>query len=252
MNRLLVCIHGIRTDDRPIGWQRELDAALRLAGLGDLKRQGWRLVAPDYWDLMTSKQAPTDEPPSSTFAKPSDEEHIRDAGAYWLACSRLEAALGDHLGGGPSHLAGVPADHVAKAVVPLVFPAAREYCSSPGRRNAIQHRLLQAIPEDCELVIIGFSLGSVVAADLIYHLPRSCRVSLLVTIGSPIHLKEVSSHLRRVRSSFPFGRTGPWVNVVGKFDLVTAGRGLTATFPEVLDVFVDTGLESPHEADKVP
>ena len=250
MKRILLCIHGIRTGDGTIAWRRELDATLRLAGLGDLKRQGWELVAPDYWDLMTANPAPMDDPPDPTFAKPSEEQHTRDAGAYWLACSRLEAALRDHARGGPSHLADMPADYLAKAVVPLVFPTAREYCRSFRRRNAIQRRVLQAIPEECKLGIIGFSLGSVVAADLLYHVPRSCSVSLLVTMGSPIHLKEVSSHLRRMQSSFPFGRTGPWLNCVGRFDPVTASRGINAIFPEALDVYVDTGLDSAHQPEK--
>ena len=60
------------------------------------------------------------------------------------------------------------------SVDPLLFPYARTYCSSSRRRNAIQRRVLDAIPGDCELVILEDSLGSVVAADLLYHLPKSC------------------------------------------------------------------------------
>ena len=69
-------------------------------------------------------------------------------------------------------------------------------------------------------------------------------------MGSPIGLKEISSHLRRVRSSFPFEITGPWLNLVGRADLVAAGRGISRIFPEVLDVYVDTGWTSAHEPDK--
>ena len=250
MKRVVLCIHGIRTVAEPIPWRRELDAALRLEGLGDLESRGWTTVAPEYMDLLTVQPEPSDEPPASTYARPSDDQHQRAAGDYWLACSQLEAALGDGTALGPGPIADVPADQIAKRGIPLLFPYARTYCSSSRRRNAIQRRVLDAIPDDCELVIIGYSLGSVVAADLLYHLPKSCNVRLLVTMGSPIALKEISSHLRRVRSSFPFEITGPWLNLVGRADLVAAGRGISRIFPEVLDVYVDTGWTSAHEPDK--
>ena len=250
MKRVVLCIHGIRIVAEPIRWRQELDAALRLEGLGDLESGGWTTVAPEYMDLLTVQPEPSDEPPASTYARPSDDQHRRAAGDYWLACSQLEAALGDGTALGPGPIADVPADQIAKRGIPLLFPYARTYCSSSRRRNAIQRRVLDAIPDDCELVILGYSLGSVVAADLLYHLPKSCNVRLLVTMGSPIGLKEISSHLRRVRSSFPFEITGPWLNLVGRADLVAAGRGISRIFPEVLDVYVDTGWTSAHEPDK--
>jgi hypothetical protein len=246
----VLCIHGIRTDAKPIPWHRQLDAALRLEGLGDLGSCGWTTIAPEYMDLLTVQPEPSDEPPASTYARPSDDQHQRAAGDYWLACSQLEAALGDSTALGPGPIADVPADQIAKRGIPLLFPYARTYCSSSRRRNAIQRRVLDAIPEDCELVIVGYSLGSVVAADLLYHLPRSCNLRLLVTMGSPMGLKEISSHLRRVRSSFPFEITGPWLNMVGRADLVAAGRGISRLFPEVVDVYVDTGWTSAHEPEK--
>ena len=248
--RVVLCIHGIRTDANPIPWRQELDAALRLEGLGDLESRGWTTVAPEYMDLLTVQPEPSDEPPASTYARPSDDQHRRAAGDYWLACSQLEAALGDGTALGPGPIADLPADQIAKRGIPLLFPYASTYCLSSRRRNAIQRRVLDAIPDECELVIIGYSLGSVVAADLLYHLPKSCNLRLLVTMGSPMGLKEISSHLRRVRSSFPFEITGPWLNLVGRADLVAAGRGVSRIFPEVLDVYVDTGWTSAHEPDK--
>jgi hypothetical protein len=250
VTRVVLCIHGIRTDANPIAWRQGLDAALRLEGLGDLESRGWTTVAPEYMDLLTIQPEPSNEPPPPTYARSPDDQHQSAAGDYWLACSRLEAALGDTTAVGPGPIADIPADQIAKHGIPLLFPYARTYCSSSRRRNAIQRRVLDAIPDDCELVIIGYSLGSVVAVDLLYHLPTSCNLRLLVTMGSPMGLKEISSHLRRVRSSFPFEITGPWLNLVGRADLVAAGRGISRMFPEVVDVYVDTGWTSAHEPDK--
>ena len=204
---------------------------------------------PGVHGSLTVEPEPSDEPPASTYARPSDDQHQRAAGDYWLACSRLEAALGDSTALGPGPIADLPADQIAKRGIPLLFPYAHIYCSSSRRRNAIQRRVLDAIPDDCELVIIGYSLGSVVAADLLYHLPKSCDLRLMVTMGSPIGLKEISSHLRRVRPP-PFEITGPWLNLVGRANLVAAGRGISRIFPEVLDVYVDTGWRSAHEPEK--
>lgn len=250
MTRIVLFIHGIRTEAGATRWREELDGALLLEGLGNLQSCGWIAVAPEYMDLLTVQPEPSAEPPASTYARSSDDQHKRAAGAYWLACSQLEAALGDSAVRGAGPLADAPADQIAKPVIKLLFGHAHTYCSSSARRNAIKRRILDAIPEESELVIVAYSLGSVVAADLLYHLPRSCRVRLLVTIGSPIHLKEISGHLRRVRSSFPFEVTGPWLNLVGRADPATAGRGINRIFREVLDVYVDTGLGSAHEAEK--
>ena len=48
VTRVVLCIHGIRTDAKPIPWRQELDAALRLEGLRDLESRGWTTLAPEY------------------------------------------------------------------------------------------------------------------------------------------------------------------------------------------------------------
>jgi hypothetical protein len=58
VTRLVLCIHGIRTDANPIPWRQELDAALRSDGLGDLESAGWTTAAPEYMDLITVRRRP--------------------------------------------------------------------------------------------------------------------------------------------------------------------------------------------------
>ena len=158
MKRFVLCLPGIRTVAEPIPWRRELDAALRLEGLGDLESPGWTTVAPEYMDLLTVQPEPSDEPPASTYARPSDDQHRRAAGDYWLACSQLEAALGDGTALGPGPIADVPADQIAKRGIPLLFPYARTYCSSSRRRNSISGGC-STDSRRREMVIIGYSPG---------------------------------------------------------------------------------------------
>lgn len=252
MRRVVLFIHGIRTTASAIPWQRELDAALRLEGLGDLASRGWEPLAPEYMDLLTVNPEPDAEEPPSTYVRGPDDQHLRAAGAYWLGCSQLESALGDGAEPGPGPMADMPVDQLGKLTfenAPL-FVQARRYCADKQRRHAIQNRILDALPVNAELVIVGYSLGSVVTADLLYHLPRGCRVRLVVTIGSPVQLKEVNSHLRRIGSSFPFELAAPWLNLVGRWDRASAGRGISQVFPEVLDVYVDTGIQGAHGAER--
>ena len=120
------------------------------------------------------------------------------------------------------------------------FKDAEAYRSSSDRRHAIFHRLLRELPEGGDLVIIAHSLGSVVAADLIYYLPEQFRLRMLVTLGSPLALSPLRDHLNRRRHRFAFEILGPWINLAGTGDLVTGFRGISSHFPEALDVFVDT------------
>ena len=65
----------------------------------------------------------------------------------------------------------LPADWMADAAIGRLFKDAAMYCKEPDRRYLIFQRLLASLPERGELVIIAHSLGSVVAADLLYYLP---------------------------------------------------------------------------------
>jgi hypothetical protein len=157
----------------------------------------------------------------------------------------LERLLDRHgtLRRGPLNL--LPDDALDLAAGPVaerVLAEVGRYCRDANRRNACLHAVLQQIPVDDDLIIIAHSLGSVLALDLLYHLPVGNDVKLLVTVGSPLARDAAKRHLRRVGDRFPAERVGPWLNVVGQWDPVSAGRGTSGHFPEALDVFVDTGM----------
>jgi hypothetical protein len=118
------------------------------------------------------------------------------------------------------------------------------YLDDAARRAAVLHRVRSALLRAPRpRVVIGHSLGSVVAMDLLAD--PDIDVDLLITLGSPLAHPAVDVQLH----GFPYRRLGAWLNVVHLVDPVPAGRGLSAIFPGVCDAFISPlpGQEgSPH------
>lgn len=66
------------------------------------------------------------------------------------------------------------------------FRQARNYLSIDAIRVQVLSHILTKLPSSGRLVIVGHSLGSVIAADLLRYLPVDLRVGGMVTIGSPL------------------------------------------------------------------
>src|SRR3954469_15762309 len=86
-----------------------------------------------------------------------------------------------------------------------------------------------------EFIVIGHSLGSVVAADLLTRLGTDQHVRLLITIGSPLGAGDWSGTWKTL-DPFPFGKLDAWVNVYNPYDLVTGGVGLRKRTQRVIDI----------------
>ena len=91
----------------------------------------------------------------------------------------------------------------------LRFKEANRYRRSAGRRSAVLRRILAALPDAGDLVVIAHSLGSVVARDLMYHLPAKLHLRLLITIGTPLRLKPMREHLEDPNESVSLRDHGP-------------------------------------------
>jgi hypothetical protein len=241
-------IHGIRNDDPAQEWAVALNRALGRQGLGFMADSDLRHLGPSWLRLLRGPE-PAEDPgaPPLTYVRGTDEEHQRAIGLYYRRQAALERRV-RHMASrslvSTSWLRAKGLDQAAGGVTAHLLVEVEAYGKSAARRNACLRALLSEVPAEGELVIIGHSLGSVLAADLLYHLPPAVDVGLLVTIGSPLARKPVREHLRRIRSQFPFERVGPWLNVVGVLDPVAVGAGITEQFPEALEVFVDTGKPS--------
>jgi hypothetical protein len=239
----VVFLHGIRDDDPDARWREALEAALARSGQGTLKGAGFLTVAPSWLAHLEGDEPATDlDAPPMTYVRGSEAEHRKAAGDYYLQISDLEATLDG--AGRPSAglLAALPPDWAGKVVTATLLTEVEAYIKSARRRNACLHAVLDQLPDEGEIVLVAHSLGSVLAADLLYALPPAVTVRLVVTIGSPLSLTHLRDHLLRSRDRFPFERIGPWLNVVGVYDPVTAGRGIGRVLPEVLDAYVSTPL----------
>ena len=146
-----------------------------------------------------------------------------------------------------SWLARVGMTFVERFVVTALIQVTR-YLSDELIRALAQQRVLDLVGDDTR-VIIGHSLGSVVAYECAHRLAHS--LPLLVTLGSPLGLRTIVKDRLRPPASFP-ARVDRWLNAADLDDGVAAEPDLRPDFtrdmPQTsqLDcVLVDNG-STPH------
>lgn len=105
------------------------------------------------------------------------------------------------------------------------------------RRESVCSYVLNVLDEagPGDLIVIGYSLGSVVAADLLPRLGPDHRVRLLLTMGSPLSAGSWDRTFKDLEP-FPYDRLRAWVNIHNRLDWVTGRRGLQRRIPQVIDV----------------
>lgn len=101
----------------------------------------------------------------------------------------------------------------------------------------IERDLRQALPDGGELVVVGHSLGTIVAYDLLTRLSDAYSVRLLVTAGSPLGypvvqnnlLGKVAGHKPAVPACLPQVPSA-WLNAYDVLDVVALIHPLAGTF----------------------
>lgn len=121
------------------------------------------------------------------------------------------------------------------------MPEIQRYRAFPGVRAAVRRTCLTQLPAG-HVIVVGHSLGAVVAFDLMHYLPKQTHVDLLLTIGSPMARRQWRETLQPLRGEFPTAAVTSWVNLVNKGDWVTAGDGIHLWYPQAIDVFASLGL----------
>ncbi|HEV7493615.1 hypothetical protein [Baekduia sp.] len=244
--KTVVFLHGIRDDDPEGRWLEALDGSLARIGRGSLRGAGFVSIGPSWLEHLAGPE-PEVDPGSAplTYVRGTDEQHRAAAAEYYLRTSALERTIAATGVGAAGVLRAMPeeAHEIAGGLVAgQVLSEVEAYCASSARRNACLRAVLPELPDRGEVVLIAHSLGSVLAADLVYALPPQIELRLLLSVGSPLSLRRLREHLRRARDQFPFERVGAWVNVVGTNDPITGGRGVGQVLPEVLDTYISTPL----------
>jgi len=121
------------------------------------------------------------------------------------------------------------------------------YLHDPLIRGAAQARLIDAVSEDTR-VVVGHSLGSVVAYEALYANPK-WSVETFVTLGSPLGIRhlvfdKLQPSLEGCLGAWP-GSTKRWYNIADGGDVVALEKTLAAVFgANVEDRLIHNGAEA--------
>jgi hypothetical protein len=101
------------------------------------------------------------------------------------------------------------------------------YTTRPNVREEIDRIVSAALTEE-PAVVVGHSLGSVVAYSVLRTDTRQLRVPLCVTVGSPLGIRPIRDQFRPLRSPKP---VGTWYNAFDPRDVVALFPLDEANFP---------------------
>lgn len=95
-----------------------------------------------------------------------------------------------------------------------------QYLYKPKIRKAINDGVRLAINPDIETVVVGHSLGTVVAYDVLKNRPEGAEINvpLFVTLGSPLAIQVIKKMLRPIGHP---GRVAKWYNAMDERDVVS-------------------------------
>lgn len=104
--------------------------------------------------------------------------------------------------------------------VAMVTADVYQYLRNPGVRDEIDEGVRAAMPGAAETVVVGHSLGTVVAYNLLRREAEQngWTVPLLVTLGSPLAVTAIREKLQPLKSLTP--PVGAWFNAMDPNDIV--------------------------------
>lgn len=228
----LLYLHGIGNGDPARSWHAPLESTLVRLNFPDLATT--TVVAPHYAALLAG--GPVDRTGSRPAKSPppagADLAALRRE--YDTRITRLENLIGRHNSGRVVGFSDGGAATLVRLRQTSIAQATR-FVSEADRRGAITTQILDELGDADDLVIVAHSLGTLVALNLLDHLPPGVRVRRLVTIGSPLGFPALS-RWKPFPDGFPYWRVESWVNVWNAADPVSLGRGITRHFPDALDL----------------
>jgi len=136
----------------------------------------------------------------------------------------------------------------------LMHEASRYLKNRDGKGDEIRAILRSALDQAFDageaILLIGHSLGSVIAYDTLYEISRSrperARVDLFMTLGSPLatHFVQRSLHGAHASGADRYPRNiRRWVNLTARGDTTALQRRLKPTFREMLDLGLVESIE---------
>lgn len=235
--RTIVFLHGAGGPIEPSKWLDPVNHRLASLGFSRLDPSLDTILAPRYLvSLLYPNEA---KEPAYTWKRSDD---LEAKVAYAERSEKLtryarrfeERSEGVDLGWLPEFIAteGAFADWARDYLAPV-----RHYQHDQRRRWAAQASVIRQLPPRGDIILVAHSLGSVVARDILPKLPNALTVQLLLTIGSPLALRNLG---KEDPDAFPFDRVGAWLNFYDPRDVVTVGRGVAARHTAAIDIPVCT------------
>lgn len=238
----IVFLHGIGNGDPERGWLDGLNNALRAAGHPVVDER--MVVAPRYAFLLNTEGLKAKEPKIEY----KESKGGRSRRAFELRQAEVRRLLQHDSGVTtfgfaqvPDFLAGAARNFGAKNLPVFDLPMVKRYVSDDGCRATILGFLREQVPTRGEIILIGHSLGSVIAIDLLDQLPPELRVRRFITIGSPANCAELYGRRKHLLNKVPYELVDDWSNFFNYGDPVPMGRGLAAMFPGAQDFAVSLG-----------
>ncbi|SDD75274.1 hypothetical protein [Rhodococcus tukisamuensis] len=239
----IVFLHGIGDGDPAAGWLEGLNRGLVRDRFEPIDQAD--TCAPRYASFL-STDGISAKLPATTY-KAGDEttgrrefERRQARVRRVLGLDPVSSTVGFHRV--PEQVLDPTRQAALRFVNRFDLPQVRRYVGSEAVRGAVLRRILDQIPATGEIMLIGHSLGSVIAIDLLDHLPAEVHVRRFITIGSPANAKVLHEGSERLLKKFPYRRVDDWTNFLNIGDHVTGGRGLGATFTAAQDFRIEVGL----------
>ncbi|MFJ4030027.1 hypothetical protein ACIPWF_22030 [Paenarthrobacter sp. NPDC089989] len=232
---ILLFLHGVGEGDPEDRWMAELTQSLVRLGYPNL--ESLRVIAPKYAHALKGADEPC-KMPAVTIKQPLREAARKNRREFERRIGALESRFGRHDRGNGYIGSDVWID---AAVASPPFGQARNYLTNQKIRAQVLERILSKLPDSGRLVIVGHSLGSVIAADIVRRLPVGLEIAGMVTIGSPLACGAFDVDKLRDTLSEPPTNLAWWVNFWNAADPVAARRGLSSVFPWLIDLRIHTG-----------
>jgi predicted alpha/beta hydrolase family esterase len=123
----------------------------------------------------------------------------------------------------------------------------------PQIRDKVERELQRTAKETEGIVVVGHSLGSVIAHDVVAKLlaePSPPPIRALVTMGSPLEwVTALRKNTKGISETHSIPESFEWINFYNKSDPVPIKRALSEeTFPGVENVLVSTTDKNPLAA----
>ncbi|MHA3723901.1 hypothetical protein ACXR2T_08490 [Leucobacter sp. HY1910] len=230
----LVFLHGVGDGDLDNTWRTRLDASLEHAGYPSLEEV--RVITPKYPYTLKGIDDEHELPPV-TVSTPSRDAARLNRREFERRTSAIEHRI-QHMNAGNGY---VGAETVVGGGL-KVLNQAQNYLKNDNVRAAVLNLVLAEVPASGNIIIVGHSLGSVIAADLLRRLPDSVTVTALITLGSPLAHNEFDVDNLRALLKEPPVNLGWWVNYWNTADFVVGYRGLSSVFTWMLDSSYTSGL----------